>query len=74
MSGPPAARITLADRAALLAMGFTHIVVIDKDVSVQVPGSVQSAFSHGQDAEAELKRLNEMYAHWAPDAFRVEEL
>jgi hypothetical protein len=55
-------RLDAIQRDQLQRMHFTHVIVIAKDVSVQVVGSVQSAFSHGQDAKAECNRLCEMYA------------
>jgi hypothetical protein len=42
-------------------MGFDSVVIIDRDISVRVPGAVQSAHSHFQDAAHEAERLSQMY-------------
>jgi hypothetical protein len=61
---------------SLRAMGFTHIIVIDKDVSIVVPGAVESAFRHELDAIRECQRLNDMYLGLTKieNGFRVEEV
>jgi citrate synthase len=64
-------RLDQNERRDLLLMGFNHVVYIDKDVSVEVVGSVQSAFRKERDAEAEAARLSSLYEHVEKDAFAV---
>lgn len=56
---------------ALKSMGFTHIIVIAKDVSVVIPGAVESAFSRKSDAIEEMERLNLIYGD---DSHEMQEL
>jgi hypothetical protein len=66
------ARLNDAERIFLIGMRFTHVVFVKKDVSVEVPGSVQSAFRKKADAEKEAARLSSLYA--PADGFAVEAL
>lgn len=67
-------RLTDDERAQLRSMGFTHGVMIVKDVSVVVPGAVESVFQRKNDAVAERTRLNHMFAGIALDSHRVVEI
>lgn len=59
-------------RAGLLAMGFTHVVVIAVDVSVRTRGTIEAAFRCECDATHLATRLCHLYSH--ENAFVVEQL
>ena len=65
------ARLNDAERIMLVGMRFTHVVFVKRDVSVEIVGSVQSAFRKRADAENEAHRLSSMYR---ADSFGVETL
>lgn len=64
-------RLNDAERIMLVGMRFTHVVFVKSDVSVEIPGSVQSAFRNENDARKEAYRLSGLYT---PGSFEVETL
>lgn len=59
-------------KTILEGLGFTHIVVIAKDVSVKVVGSIDSAFHSHRDAEQHASYLSSLYR--MENSFKVEAL
>lgn len=57
----PRVRLTIEELQQLKAMGFTHMAVIESDVSVVMPGSVDAVFSRKHDVDQFVARMNEIY-------------
>lgn len=54
-------RLSREEIDALVKMGFIYAVVIYRDVSVRVPGAVDSVFHRVGDARREVVRLCNIY-------------
>jgi hypothetical protein len=67
-------RLDSLQRSQLRAMGFTHAVVIAKDVSIKVVGSVESVFTRKSDAIDECGRLNRIYSQFELESHEIVEL
>lgn len=68
-------RMTESEKRVLSGVfGLDYVVYIAEDVSVVVPGTMDSAFKRKGDAEKEAARLSEMYEHVAWHSYRVQDI
>ena len=72
MSDKPLVRLRTWGLKSLNALHLNHVVVIAKDVSVQVVGHIESAHNKGADARIEAKRLSAIYDD--PESFVVVDI
>lgn len=64
MNNLPAIRMTSDQVKALKKMGFSYAVIVARDVSVRVPGSVEAVFRNRDDASRFKTGLCKMYGQY----------